>query len=62
MRIADADGQTRLARAIGLLRTDILPALDKKFRIELFTIGDALVRVDASSLDHATSCRGGTST
>jgi uncharacterized membrane protein len=53
MRIADADNQTRLARAVGLIRTDILPALDRKFRIELFTIGDAPVHVDAGSLDHA---------
>jgi len=42
MRLADADGQSRLARAIALLKTDLLPALSSRFVTELYGVGDGL--------------------
>src|SRR5437763_15895245 len=42
MRIADADGQTRLARAAALVKSDLLPKIGGHFAPELYTIGDAL--------------------
>ncbi len=40
MRLADADGQARLARAVALLRGDLLPALSKQFRrVGLVSLG-----------------------
>ena len=42
MRVADADGQTRIARATALLRFDLLPALSRQYRTELLTVGDSL--------------------
>ena len=41
MRLADADGQTRLARATALLKTELLPALSRSSQTELFSVGDA---------------------
>ena len=48
MRVADADGSTRIARAAALLRYDLLPLLSQQFRTELLSVGDA---VEAASLD-----------
>src|SRR5262249_61776619 len=45
MRLADADGQTRLARAIALLKTDLLPPLSSRFGTELYGGGDGLAPV-----------------
>ena len=42
MRVADADGDTRIARAATVLRFDLLPALSRQYRTELLTAGDAL--------------------
>ena len=42
MRIADADGQTRIARAVQVLKADLLPALSRQFTPELYGVGDAL--------------------
>ncbi len=42
MRLADADGQTRLARASAVLRTDLAPALSSHFVTEVYAIGDGL--------------------
>ena len=42
MRLADADGQTRLARATTLLKTELLPALSRQYVIELYSAGDGL--------------------
>jgi uncharacterized membrane protein len=42
MRLADADGQPRLARAIALLKTDLMPALSSRFVTELYAVGDSL--------------------
>ena len=58
MRLADADNQTRLARAVGLVRNDLLPALGSRFTTEVFAAGDALapasldrLRADAPRTD-----------
>jgi uncharacterized membrane protein len=40
MRIADADGRPRLARAVDAVERDIVPALDGTFKIEVFALGD----------------------
>jgi uncharacterized membrane protein len=42
MRLADADGQTRLARAIALLKNELGPALSSHFATELYTVGESL--------------------
>src|SRR5476649_1810749 len=42
MRLADADGQTRLARASGLLKNELGLPLTSHFKTELFGIGDCL--------------------
>jgi len=49
MRLADADGQTRIARATALVKTTLLPSL-AQFRTELFTAGDALRPVNIESV------------
>ncbi len=53
MRIADADNQPRLARAVGLLGRDLLPALSGSFSPEVFAVGDGVApaRPDALSAD-----------
>jgi uncharacterized membrane protein len=48
MRLNDAGGQTRLARAVALVRTNIVPALSRHFKPELYTVGD---RVEPARLD-----------
>jgi uncharacterized membrane protein len=50
MRVADADGQTRIARAAALLRFDLLPALSRRYRTELLTMGDVLEPGSVESL------------
>ena len=42
MRLADADGQTRLARANALLKTELAPALASHVVTEVFSVGDGL--------------------
>src|SRR5476649_200993 len=42
MRLADADGQTRLARANALLKTELAPALALHAVIDVFSVGDGL--------------------
>src|SRR2546425_7442322 len=42
MRLADADGQARLARALALLRNDLIPALSKTFTLEVYAVGDGV--------------------
>ncbi len=42
MRLADADNQTRLGRATGLVKNDLLPALGSRFTTEVFSVGDGL--------------------
>jgi len=42
MRLLDADGQARFARALSLLNGSLLPALNKTFTPEIYSIGDRL--------------------
>ena len=42
MRLADADGQTRLARAAALLKGDFGTALTSHFTTEVYAVGDSL--------------------
>ena len=42
MRVADADGTSRAARATALLRDELLPILSRQYRTELLTAGAAL--------------------
>jgi uncharacterized membrane protein len=42
MRVADADGTTRMARATALLRDELLPMLSRQYQTELLTVGGAL--------------------
>ena len=53
MRIGDADGQSRFARATSLLKTQLVPALTKTFTTELFIAGDTVTRVDAAALERS---------
>ena len=49
MRLADADGQARLARATALLKTQWLPALSKQFTPEIYSVGEGLA---PATIDH----------
>lgn len=50
MRLADADGQTRLARASGLLKNELGLPLTSHFRTEIYTVGDGLAPANADNL------------
>ena len=52
MRLTDADGQARLARATTILRTQLLPALSRHFKPEIYSVGERLAPAD---LDHLTT-------
>lgn len=45
MRVNDADGQSRIARAAALLKTELLPALSTHFTTALYSVGDGLTPV-----------------
>lgn len=42
MRVNDADGQSRIARATALLKNDLLPALSSHFTTALYAVGDGV--------------------
>src|SRR6185436_21050053 len=48
MRLNDAGGQTRLARAAAVLQTTLVPALSRQFVPELYTVGE---RIEPARLD-----------
>jgi uncharacterized membrane protein len=50
MRLADADGQTRLARANGLLKTELGLPLTSRFKTEIYGVGDSLAPATVESL------------
>src|SRR3989442_632299 len=52
MRLTDADGQARLAQATTVLRTQLLPALSRHFKPEIYSVGERLPPAD---LDHLTN-------
>src|SRR4051794_23357556 len=53
MRLADADGQTRLARANGLLKGELGTTLASRFKTEIFAAGDGLTpgKIDGFAAD-----------
>ena len=51
MRVADAEGQARLARAITLLKADLLPALSSRFVTELYAVGDSVAPAAIGQID-----------
>jgi hypothetical protein len=50
MRLADADGQTRLARAAGLLKNELGLPLASHFKTEIYGVGHGLEPVKADGL------------
>jgi uncharacterized membrane protein len=50
MRLADADGETRIARASAILNRQLLPALNRQFQTELFSVGDGMRTTTADHL------------
>ncbi len=50
MRLADADGEPRIARATALVQRTLLPALDRAFHTELLGVGDGVVSVSPDRL------------
>jgi hypothetical protein len=52
-RLADADGQARLARATALLKSQLLPELSRQFTPEIYSVGEGLApaSVDRLSAD-----------
>src|SRR5439155_24271657 len=50
MRLADADGQTRLARATMLLANELGAPLSSHFVTEIYSVGDRLTPVKAEAL------------
>jgi uncharacterized membrane protein len=50
MRLSDADGQMRLARATSLLKTGLMPALSRKFTPEIYAVGDGVAPAHPESL------------
>jgi uncharacterized membrane protein len=50
MRVADADGQPRLDRAIDLIRATLKPALETHARVELFAVADGIVPASVDAL------------
>src|SRR4029079_8861040 len=53
MRLADADGQSRLARAIGLLKNELGLPVSSHFTTEFYGVGDGLAssKLDALAAD-----------
>ncbi|HEV3061879.1 MAG TPA: hypothetical protein VGY48_26760 [Vicinamibacterales bacterium] len=51
MRINDADGQSRLARATATLKTDMLPELSRHFVTDVFSVGDRVAPVAVPAID-----------
>jgi uncharacterized membrane protein len=43
MRVADADGQSRIARATALVERELLPSLPSRFTPEIYAVGEALL-------------------
>ncbi|HZR23699.1 MAG TPA: glutamine amidotransferase [Vicinamibacterales bacterium] len=50
MRLSDADGQTRLARATAVLKNQLLPTMNRQFTTELFAVGDGVAQANLDKL------------
>src|SRR6185295_16914265 len=51
MRLADADGQTRIARATALLKNELGAPLATHFTTEIYSVGDGLAPATVDSLN-----------
>lgn len=51
MRVADADGESRAARAADLLKNDLLPGLAGSARVDVFRVTDTLTPATADTLE-----------
>lgn len=51
MRIHDAGGQARIARASAIVSTELLPALARGFTVDLYSAGERLAPADVSRLN-----------
>lgn len=51
MRVPDAGGQTRIARAAELVRRELLPALSGSFTPEVYTVGESWTAASTDMLD-----------
>jgi len=54
MRLADADGRPRLARALAIARSTLAPALSRNFRTELLAVGESVSPLPGSVSASAT--------
>jgi len=50
MRLADAEGTSRIAKATTVVKTQLLPELSRKFRTELFAVGEGVTPASAEAL------------
>jgi uncharacterized membrane protein len=50
MRVADADGEPRIARAAGILARQLLPGISAQAKAEVFSVGDAAAPADPQKL------------
>jgi uncharacterized membrane protein len=50
MRLTDADGQSRIAKASSVVDFELLPALSRSYRTQLFAVGDSLAAAPAGAL------------
>jgi len=51
MRLADADGQSRIARAAELLKTRLLPAINRQFSADVYAVGDGVAVANLDRLN-----------
>src|SRR6266850_3172914 len=51
MRLEDADGHSRVARAAAIVKTELMPALARQFHTELYSVGDGLAPAVPAALD-----------
>jgi len=51
MRIADAGGQMRIARAKSIAELDLIPVLSQRYRAPVFAVGDGLTETTTEALD-----------
>jgi uncharacterized membrane protein len=49
MRVADADGEPRIARAAAIVQRQLIPGIAAQARAEVFAVGDAAVAADDAS-------------
>ena len=56
MRLADADGQARIARVSSLLTTQLMPALSRQFAVATYAVGDGVAAATPDRL-HADARR-----